>query len=136
MVRLAFYYFDLNAVQQDRNVGMLNNYAYYLAESNKNLEKALNLSLYTIQKEPQNATYLDTYAWILYKQKMFKSALKYIKLAYKCDKNKNYDIIIHYGDIAFCNRKMSLAYEKWNEAIKLGADKMIIVNKINTIKCD
>ncbi len=45
---------------------VLNNYAWYMCEEGKNLKKALKMSAITIEKEPDNPTYLDTYGWILH----------------------------------------------------------------------
>ena len=45
---------------------VLNNYAYYLSEEGKQLKKARSMSKKTIEAEPDNATYLDTYGWILH----------------------------------------------------------------------
>ncbi len=50
---------------KDDNVMALNNYAYYLSEQGKDLHKAESMSYKTIKAEPNNGTYLDTYAWIL-----------------------------------------------------------------------
>ena len=47
---------------------VLNNYAYMLAIHGGDLKKAERMSAKTIKEEPTNATYLDTYAWILYLQ--------------------------------------------------------------------
>ncbi len=69
-------------------------------------------------------------------RKYYKSALKYIKLAYKNDKNTNYEILIHYGDICICNKKIALAKEKWKESIKQGADLNLINKKILEFKCE
>ena len=57
------------------NVGALNNYAYYLSlDSAADLQKAEQMSLKAVQKEPDNATFLDTYAWILFKEKRYDDA--------------------------------------------------------------
>lgn len=47
---------------------VLNNYAYTLATHGGDLKKAERMSAKTIKAEPTNATYLDTYAWILHLQ--------------------------------------------------------------------
>lgn len=65
------------------NKSCLNNYAYYLSEENMELEKAAAMSLKTIKDEPNNATYLDTYAWILYLQGRYEEAKIYIEMAVK-----------------------------------------------------
>jgi tetratricopeptide (TPR) repeat protein len=132
----AYYYYEIVISKDKNNLGLMNNYAYYMAESNEKLDKALDLSYYTIQREPKNATYLDTYAWIVYKKKMYKTALKYIKLAYKYNSEKSYEIIIHYGDISYCCGKKALAVEKWKESLTLGADSVKIEEKLNEFKCE
>lgn len=48
------------------NVYVLNNYAYSLAQTGGDLRRAEKMSQKTIEKEPDNAVYLDTYAWILH----------------------------------------------------------------------
>ncbi len=132
----SYYYFELGLSADKKNYALMNNYAFYLAENNENLEKALNLSLETIEKEPENATYLDTYAWVLYKQKVYKSAYKFIKLAFKFGDKKNPDILEHYGDICYCLGKKNDAIEKWKKSVLLGGDKNRIEKKIGYFKCD
>ena len=63
------------------NIMALNNYAYYLAEDNLNLDRAAAMSLKTVKAEPTNATYLDTYAWVLYVQERYAEAKIYIDMA-------------------------------------------------------
>lgn len=63
------------------NVYLLNNYAYTLAVNGGDLRKAERMSRKTIEKEPSNATYLDTYAWILHLQGQDFLAEFYIKQA-------------------------------------------------------
>lgn len=48
------------------NLMVLNNYAYHLATHGGDLTKAEQMSQLTIREEPSNATYLDTYGWILH----------------------------------------------------------------------
>jgi tetratricopeptide (TPR) repeat protein len=132
----SYFYFEIGINKNKRNYSLMNNYAYYLAENNDNLEKALNMSLETIENEPENATYLDTYAWILYKQKVYKSAYKYIKLALKFSDKKNSDIFEHYGNISFCFGKKNDAIKKWRESILLGGDKNRLEKKIINFLCE
>lgn len=63
------------------NALTLNNYAYFLAEADKDLEKAKKMSRRSLDLAENNPTYLDTYAWILYKLGEFEEALDYQKLA-------------------------------------------------------
>ena len=64
-----------------RYVPVLNNYAYFLSEERKQLRKALQMSRITIEEEPDNATYLDTYGWLLYLLKKPEEAKPYFKHA-------------------------------------------------------
>ena len=60
---------------------VLNNYAYYLCESRKSLRKALKMSKVAVGKEPDNATFLDTYGWILHLLRKDKEAKPVFKHA-------------------------------------------------------
>lgn len=77
----AFQAYDECLKLNPDNVGCRNNYAYFLSLENRELDKAERLSRLTIEKEPTNPTYLDTYAWIRFMQKEFSDAKKYIDLA-------------------------------------------------------
>lgn len=63
------------------NTLTLNNFAYFLSEKDKELEKAKQMSRRSLDIAGNNATYLDTYAWILYKLGEYEEALDYIKQA-------------------------------------------------------
>ena len=63
----------------------LNNYAYYLSEQNRELEKAEGMSRRTIEAQPDNANNLDTYAWILHLMGRDREALPYMEKAVKLD---------------------------------------------------
>lgn len=104
------------------NIYVLNNYAYYLSLDNKDLERALQMSAKTIKAEPKNATYLDTYAWILYKLERYQEAKKYMDKVFKYDKNPqgvNYE---HLGDILFKMGDTKNAVKNWKKAKKAGGE--------------
>ena len=65
--------------------GTLNNYAYYLSEQGKDLEKALAMSRRTIEAEPDNANSLDTYAWLLHLLGRDAEGLPYMRKAVELD---------------------------------------------------
>ena len=105
------------------NIIVNNNYAYYLAEQNEKLEKAVEMSGFTIDIEPKNATYLDTYAWILYKMGKSKQARKYLEKALKNNGGDDAEILDHYGDILFELGKYQDSVENWRKAVDLDATK-------------
>lgn len=91
----AWRYFDNYLAKHPDDIHMLNNYAYYLAECNIDLEKAEAMSRRTIEAEPENATFLDTYAWILHQMGRDKEALPYMVKAIKNDKEPSETLIEH-----------------------------------------
>ena len=56
------------------NAVVLNNYSYYLSIRKENLEKAEKMSAALIKNHPENPTFLDTYAWVLYTREKYKEA--------------------------------------------------------------
>ena len=81
------------------NVLVCNNYAYYLAVKNQDLDKALEMSTKAITAEPDNPTYLDTHAWVLYMKGDYKEAEKYMKKALKLLKEPDATYTKHYEAI-------------------------------------
>lgn len=122
----AYSYFDKLLDADPGNLMVMNNYSYYLSLDKANLQKAREMSLQTIQKEPENSTYLDTYAWILFEMKQYSEALKYIKKAVDFDSTRSGVIIEHYGDILYFNDDAEGALEQWKrvKTIGNGSDKL------------
>lgn len=81
----AWMAFERYLALQPNDWGMMNNYAYYMAEQNTNLERALELSRRTIEAEPDNDNSLDTYGWILHLLGRDAEALPYLRKAVKLD---------------------------------------------------
>lgn len=116
------------------NVYVLNNYAYFLSLDNERLEDALKMSALTIEKEPKNVTYIDTYAWVLYKLGRYKEAKKWMEKVFSYDKNPqgiNYE---HYGDILYRLGDTKKAVQNWKKAKKLGETSEFIDQKIKDEK--
>lgn len=128
------YYFEKSLSIDNENLLIRNNYSYYLAERKKNLERAKELSLLTIKKEPENATYLDTYAWIMFKMNKYREALKYIEKAIKIEKN-NAEILGHYGEILYMNNLKEKALDAFMESYLINPDNGI-KNKIDMLKAE
>ena len=87
----------------------------------KQLEKAAQMSYRTVQAEPDNSTFLDTYAWILFRQKKYADALQYIDMAVDNDTTGSAVIIEHAGDIHAVNGDIEGALKHWNEALEAGS---------------
>ena len=117
---------------------VLNNYAYYLSLEEKQLEKAEEMSRRSLEKESDNYTYIDTYAWILFKQKKYTEAKEYIDkaLAIMGDDIEANDatIIEHAGDIYAKNGQKERAVEFWQQAVDLGNASVVLKKKLNKKK--
>ena len=67
----AFQAYDSCLIYRRNDAMVLNNYAYYLSLKKKDLQRAEEMSRMSNELEPDNATYLDTYAWVLFQQKRY-----------------------------------------------------------------
>lgn len=76
--KASFMAYDSCLTYTPENISCLNNYAYYLSLKNEQLDKAEKMSYRTIKAEPNNKTYLDTYAWILFMQEDYTTARIYM----------------------------------------------------------
>ena len=117
-VKAAFAAYDSCLQWKDDNIGCLNNYAYFLSVVGENLDKAEQMSFRTIKAEPKNPTYLDTYAWILFKQKRFAEAKIYIDQTLQCDTDTSAVMLEHAGDIYYNAGDKEKALELWREALR------------------
>ena len=114
----AFASYDSCLQWKDDNMMALNNYAYYMSEDGMDLHKAESMSYKTIKVEPNNGTYLDTYAWILFKEERYADAKTYIDAALKNrDSTENNSTVLeHAGDIYAMNGMIDEAVEYWKQA--------------------
>ena len=125
----AFAAYDSCLQWKPDNLGCLNNYAYYISESGGNLSKAEEMSYKTIKAEPKNATYLDTYAWILFRQERYAEAKIYIDQTLQCDSDSSAVIVEHAGDIYAKCGDIDKAVELWTEALKKSPDNDLLARK-------
>lgn len=113
------------------NIMAMNNYAYFLAESGHDLDKAERLSGMSVKYEPENPTYLDTYAWIYFKKGEYSLALTYMKAAIaNSDGEQSAELYEHYGDILFMNGFHEEALPNWEKALELNPDSEILQRKV------
>lgn len=115
------------------NVYTLNNYAYYLSLRGESLSKAEQMSRRSNKLQPDNSSFEDTLAWILFKAKNYSEAKIWIEKAIK--KNKNSGIQFeHYGDILFHLGDRVAALDAWKKAKAAGSKSGILDRKINEKK--
>ena len=129
----AYAAYDSALVYKDDNLGALNNYAYFLSLENRELDKAQEMSYKTVQIEPDNVTYLDTYAWILFLKGKYTEAkiymdkvVGYYEKEPQTEKEKenresvNGGVLEHAGDIYYHCNEPEKALEYWKKADAMG----------------
>ena len=115
----AYAAYDSSLVYNPKNINTLNNYAYYLSVERTDLDKAEEMSFITVKEEPENATYLDTYAWILFEKGRYTEARIYIEQAMRNGGDKSQVIVEHCGDIYFKLGEKEKAVEMWKKALTI-----------------
>ncbi len=132
--QLAFDSYDESLKIDELNIVVLNNYSYYLSLENKDLDKAERMSSKCVELEPGNSTYLDTYAWVLFKRQRYFEA-KYIIERSLDNGGSDSDVIVeHYGDILIMNGDTEGAIEQWNKSVDMGSESKTIHEKIKLKK--
>ena len=111
------------------NIPVLNNYSYFLAMEGQDLDKAERLSAQTVKAEPDNATYLDTYAWIFFKQGNYSLARIYLQNALDKTKEPSAELFEHYGDILFMLGEVDEAVTYWQKALEAGSESAELLQK-------
>jgi tetratricopeptide (TPR) repeat protein len=124
--------YDAVLVFDANNDHVLNNYSYFLSLRNHNLKKAQEMSARLVAMHPNNPTYLDTYAWVLYKSGDYKGALKYLEQAIALSDDAT--IVEHYGDVLFKLGKKEAALAQWQRAKQKGEASAFIDRKIKDKK--
>ena len=141
MEREAFAAYDSCLVWKEDNIGCLNNYAYYLSVKGERLNDAEQMSLQTIKAEPNNPTYLDTYAWILFRLGRYEEAKTYIDRTMENDPDSSFVMIEHAGDIYYQAGEKDEAVRLWQKALDNYDDesgtekeKKVLIRKIKLKK--
>lgn len=130
----AFAAYDSSLVYNPENTGALNNYAYYLSLNKKDLDKAEELSYRTVKAEPNNGTFLDTYAWILFAKGKYSEAKIYMEDAMKKGGDQSDVVTEHYGDVLYMNGNKEEAMKAWNKALEMGRKSDTLKKKIEQKK--
>jgi len=130
----AFKLFDRSVELSPDNFVGLNNYAYYLSLTGRDLDKAERMSAKVIQRFPENSTYLDTYAWVLFKKGNYPLAKFYMESALKYSTETSAVMLEHYGDILFMMNKTEEAKQYWEKALNSGGTSEVLKRKIKENK--
>lgn len=122
--------FDDALALNPNNEYVLNNYSYFLALRKTNLEKAERMSALAVKNDPDNISFIDTYAWVLYQEAKYREAKKAIERIFSSGKASatNYE---HYGDILYQLGEIEEAVLQWQKAKSLHGDSEVLNRKIS-----
>ena len=112
------------------NPYVLNNYSYYLSLRKENLDLAEKMAKEANNQAPLNASFMDTYAWILFLQGNYAESEALLKRAIENDENNEGTILEHYGDVLFKLDKVDEAIQYWLRAKETGTASELIEQKI------
>jgi len=115
---------------QDNNSYVLNNYAYYLSLRNQNLDKAEKMAKKANELQPDEASFQDTYAWVLYQLGKYDLALNWLEKALNNGGVNDGTVLEHYGDVLYKLNRPKDALEYWIKAKEKGGASNLIDKKI------
>lgn len=129
MKKEAYTAYDSALVYDPYKLDVLNNYSYYLSLDGKELQKALEMSHKTITAEPESQTYLDTYAWILFKLKRYQEAKAYAEKIISLEEEISAVVLHHIGDIFAKCGNIEGAVTYWQKALDAGDEESDLLKK-------
>ncbi|MCL1934227.1 MAG: tetratricopeptide repeat protein [Candidatus Azobacteroides sp.] len=124
--------YDKSLEYNENNIVVLNNYAYFLSLDKEDLDKAERMISKCIKLQPNEPTYIDTYAWVFFQKGNYTLAKFYIESAIS-NGGQSSDILEHYGDILYKTGNTDKAVEQWEKALEIkemGEDTSLLEKKI------
>ncbi len=122
--------YELSLTADPKNTYTMNNYAYYLSLRGEKLNRAESLAQKAVELDPNNINNMDTYGWVLYKEKKFTEAKTWIEKALKSGAEKNGTVLEHYGDVLYQLGDVTGAVEYWQKAKDNNVESETIDKKI------
>lgn len=121
--------YEVMLVKNPENAYALNNYSYFLSLRKTQLTKAAEMSKKSLELDPGNASYLDTYGWILFTQGNYTEAKTYIEKSLEAAPNSA-EVVDHLGDVYFKLNDKQQAITYWKKAKELGCENPKLDQKI------
>ena len=112
------------------NATALNNYSYHLALRRERLDDALRMSERSLELDPENVAFLDTFGWIHYQMGDFEEAKKWIAHSIALAEEASGAVLEHFGDVLYQlgDRQEAILY--WEKADQAGGGSDLLHKKI------
>ncbi len=124
-IKQAENYFRLTLKLAPDFAEALNYLGYMWAERGENLTEARGMIEKALKQEPDNAAFLDSMAWVLFKLNQPKEALDYQLKALKLQKEPDATLHEHLGDIYAALKQIDKAREQWEKALAIEPNEAI-----------
>ncbi|HRY97434.1 MAG TPA: tetratricopeptide repeat protein [Bacteroidales bacterium] len=112
------------------NIYVLNNYSYFLSLRKDDLERAAQMAGRANELEPGNASYQDTYGWVLYVMGDYSGARTWLEKALASGGSDNAVILEHYADVLYKLGDIPGAREYWKKAAEKGKGSDLLQKKL------
>lgn len=122
--------YDKSLSVQEDNAYVLNNYSYYLSLRGEKLDQALEMAEKANELQPNEATFQDTYAWVLYQAGRYEEAREWLEKALNNGGITEGTILEHYGDVLYQLNRKDEALDYWIQAREAGDASEAINQKI------
>ena len=76
-----------------------------------------------VELKPNNASYVDTYAWVLHRLGRNEEAKKAMRQALTLSSQMDASLLCHYADILWALGEKFMAETYWQKAVERGYDK-------------
>src|SRR5438874_4635561 len=111
------------------------NYLGYMwADHNMNLDEAETMIRRALEKEPNNASYLDSLGWVEFRKGRFDQALDHLLRAAKATEHDDPVVFEHVGDIYLKLNRLPEALAAWQKALALDPKNKKLADKIQSTK--
>ena len=132
----CFKAYDKALAYNDENILVLNNYAYFLSLLDRELLVAMSYATTANKLSPNNATYLDTLAWVMHRVGSNEEAKRIMQQALSIDGQRDPDLLAHYGDILWALGEKFMAETYWKKAVERGYDSQRMEEHIAQLKTE
>jgi tetratricopeptide (TPR) repeat protein len=92
------------------------------------------MSKRAIDAEPNNESYVDTYAWILHRLGRNEEAKRYMRQALTLSGQRDASLLCHYADILWALGEKFMAETYWKKAVEVGYDSEEMEMHIQEVK--
>jgi Flp pilus assembly protein TadD len=102
------------------DAGVLNALGYTLADRQRELRRAERLIREAVSQRPDNAAFLDSLGWVLYRRGQLRAARPWLERAWRLSREP--EIAAHLGEVLWRLRQEDEARRVWRRALQFAPD--------------